>query len=1039
MGAQGAAIVGRAHELERLREAVLDTSRGRGGVWLLCGEAGIGKSRLAEEASALAAERGVVVVWGRAWEVGGAPVLWPWVQVLRALLATEAGRAAREALGARARLLARGLPELRERDSEIGDAIDPERARFELIDAMGSLVIGVASRAPTMIVLDDLHGADPSSLLLAEYVARHLRSVPLVLVGTYREHEAERTAHASSFARLARDARVLALRRLGEAEVGALLLEGEGTPDPTIVRAVHEASEGNPLFVVELARYWRAQASTSSLVRATTIAIPHGIREVLRERLGALPAPDVAMLEAASVLGRDVRVASLAELLETSVASLGAALRRCAGARVLVELAPGALRFSHVLLREVLYQQVDSERRAVLHARAATCLEQRRDAGAEVGTSEIAFHWAAAAAAGGGARERASAVMSARRAAEEADAQLAFEDVVAWYERALEWTDTGVPASTRVELLLALGSARIRAGDVARGQEACLAAAALARAQGAELFARAALAYGAAFVYATIDVRLIALLDEALAALPADARALRARVMARLAAAQQPAADPWGPIALAREAIALARETGDRRVLLETLRSACSAMMDFAEPSERAALNAEHVALAEALGEPVDAMRGSMRLVIDCYEAGDTVAGRAAIERCERVAERLGHSFYAWPVAAMRAMDATLAGRWDEADRWLDEAKARSERARDPNASRALAVARVARLRTERRDVDALAMLPALEQALTAMPFGRAATHALASAMLARAGRLDEAGARLATADVDEMIALGDVALLSCIGEVALALHDAALATRVAERLRPLEGRFRSWGLFGMTCEGPVAALLGSLAALRGEVDDARGWLERALERAQRAGATPYVDAIRVELVALGAPRSVPARMRRAITMRRDGETWVVEREGAPIRLKDSKGLQWLARLIAEPGRDVHVLELAAPDARDVDRGDAGELLDERAKQAYRARLAALEEERAEAEAWNDVERAARAREEIDALRAEIARGLGLGGRARRAGSAVEKARINVQRRLRDAIERIAVHDAALGRLLERSIRTGTSCRYDPE
>jgi hypothetical protein len=149
------------------------------------------------------------------------------------------------------------------------------------------------------------------------------------------------------------------------------------------------------------------------------------------------------------------------------------------------------------------------------------------------------------------------------------------------------------------------------------------------------------------------------------------------------------------------------------------------------------------------------------------------------------------------------------------------------------------------------------------------------------------------------------------------------------------------------------------------------------------------------------------------------------------------LRLSDSKGLRWLAQLVSEPGREFHVLDLSAP-AGASDGGDSGELLDGRARQEYRLRLESLESEIAEAETNNDAGRAAALGVELDFLKAEIGRALGLGGRERRAGGAAERARINVQRRLRDALRRITLQHPELGQRLERAVKTGIYCCYRP-
>ncbi len=156
--------------------------------------------------------------------------------------------------------------------------------------------------------------------------------------------------------------------------------------------------------------------------------------------------------------------------------------------------------------------------------------------------------------------------------------------------------------------------------------------------------------------------------------------------------------------------------------------------------------------------------------------------------------------------------------------------------------------------------------------------------------------------------------------------------------------------------------------------------------------------------------------------------------------------MKDSLGIQYLVRLLEAPGREIHVLDLTGERAAGgagvneaIDTGDAGELLDDEARRAYQRRLEDLEETVTEAESFGDAARATRAREEIEMLGAELGRAVGLGGRARRAGGAAERARSAVQRRIKNAIERVGEHDKNLAALLGRTVRTGNYCVYRPD
>ncbi len=177
----------------------------------------------------------------------------------------------------------------------------------------------------------------------------------------------------------------------------------------------------------------------------------------------------------------------------------------------------------------------------------------------------------------------------------------------------------------------------------------------------------------------------------------------------------------------------------------------------------------------------------------------------------------------------------------------------------------------------------------------------------------------------------------------------------------------------------------------------------------------------------------------------------REGEYWTVGFGGETLRVRDSKGMRHLARLLAVPGRELHALELASTDGgtpRAVARGelepidglgDAGAILDPEAKAAYRARLTEIREELAEAERWNDPERVRRLEDERQALTDELAAAVGLGGRDRVAASAAERARVSVTRAIRSALARIREQNVALADHLDATIRTGTFCSYTPD
>jgi hypothetical protein len=306
---------------------------------------------------------------------------------------------------------------------------------------------------------------------------------------------------------------------------------------------------------------------------------------------------------------------------------------------------------------------------------------------------------------------------------------------------------------------------------------------------------------------------------------------------------------------------------------------------------------------------------------------------------------------------------------------------------------------------------------------------------------------------------------LADASVLAGEDAAAGALYD-MLATAAGEALV----------LGPVVCLGPADRILGGLALLRGDRASAATHFERAVSLCERMGANPFLaralaqlghlvqaddhgrgrallDRARVVAGSVGMTTlidemtralagevrdSPPSEGVETIHLQRDGGEWILSCGAASIRLRHLKGLLYLEELLRHPHREIHVAELYALGAGPAELGDAGPTLDATARHQYERRLADLEEELREAEAFCDRARAARAEHEIDRLAEELARAVGMGGRDRRAGSLTERARINVQRRLKEVITRTARTAPMLARRLESSINTGTYCSYRP-
>lgn len=1064
-----AAFVGRQAELAELRAALESTIHGAGGgVWLLMGEAGIGKSRLAEEAVRSVAGQ-ATVAWGRCWEAGGAPAYWPWIQVLRALLRTgHQPRWPEE----RAALLLQVLPELGELYPHRPQPppLDPEQARFRLLDALSSVLLEQAATKPLLIMLEDLQVSDPSSLLLLDFLSHLVRAEPVAIVGTLRPPSTHREPQRELLSRILQHARTLALARLSQQDVAAYVRQALHEAPPGLVHSVQQSTEGHPLFMVELTRLLVAHGSAAIGPRAP---IPTTIRTAIEQRIGTLSQPARSVLELASVVGRDVTCSGLVQAFGLERPSVAQALEQAAEQDLVVCTAPDTYRFSHGLIRETLYREVPEARRAELHLQLGLCLRDR--GGEQVRWSEVAHHLVHA-----GQASRAAAVEALMAWGQHALQQLAFEEAVGAYRRALELAEASNEG--QLQVLLALARAQLQSGQLEVGRATCLRAATMARQRRqADVLAQAALSYGSVLVFGQVDAQLVSLLQEALAAQAPHDSPLRARLMARLAAAQQPAAVPDKPIELARQAIAMARRTGDQQALLDALRAGCSAMMDLAPPAQRLGFNHEHVALALQLGDRVEALRGYIRLVFDHFELADLPAAMRAVERIESICDEIGHPYYRWRSTSMRAMRALWHGRFAEAERLIDQAREEGARGGDPNAPPACLYQRARLLHAQGRVPELQPLMPLFRELFGNVPVMQLSAELWMSALLASSDAPQRA-ASIEPSRLRNILALGDRTVLDALAELVLARHDQELAAAVADRLMPLANEMISGGVLASTWEGPAARALALVERVLGKVQAASEHFELAmhkaealqgapmlaraacdyamllLEQGESSRAGPLLDQAEQVAGELGmaqllvtirqaraplaqrsrAPSALPPRVR--VAMQPEGEYWRIDCDDQSIRLRDSKGLRLLARLVAQPEREFHALELdAGHDTQGMEAGDAGELLDEKAMQQYRHRLKELQQKLEQAEQWNDVGRAEAARDETQFLQAELSRAVGLGGRQRRAGAAAERARINVQRRLKDAIRRIELQHQPLGRHLARSVRTGTFCCYSPE
>ncbi len=904
-------FVGRGHELAEFLAGLEDARAGRSALFLIAGEPGIGKSRLAAELTAHAEARGAKVLWGRCWEAGGAPAYWPWVQALRAYIRDVDRERLRAELGGGAADIAQMLPELRELFPDLPPpprSLDPEGARFRLFDSTASFLRASGTGQPLVVVLDDLHAGDAPSLLLLRFLAHELRDARVVLVGAYRDREAgAQNAVRETMAELHREpiTRPVQLGGLGPAEVARFIESVAGTaPSARLSAAIQAETEGNPLFVGELVRLLAAEGRLQEAGHPDwRPSIPRGLRDVIGHRLRHLSADCKRLLSVASVLGREFRLDALERVSERPADEMLGLLDEARVARVIGELpsARGGLRFSHALIRDSLYGDLVTSDRLQLHRRTAEVLEELYAQDAEPYLAEIAHHFLEAATE----EDVGKAVDYARRAGDRAATLLAYEEAARLYLMALEALDLGrrTDDHARCDLLLCLGDSEARGGDLAAAKEAFLRAAQLARQLGSpQQLARAALGYGGRFAWfrAGGDRRLIALLEAALAALPSGDSVLRARVLGRLAGALRDDPVPERRAALTREAVEIARRLGDRATLAYSLEATYAALSWPADTAQWLETIKELTRLAEQVGDSEQVFIGRLHEIAVSMVRGELHAVPAQLRRALAVAEELRQPAQMWGLAITRGMLAAFAGRIEEADEWLQKAAELGAGAQGLDAT----FYSVMNLQewTVRR---AQGRLAEVEQSVAGFLEEHPSWHLLRCVL---ASIHSELGHEQQARDELELIARDDFASLhlgtewffsaSLLAEVCAFLGDSLRAARLYELLSP----YANFNVISHpeVALGSASRYLGILAATIGRWDDAARHFEHALSMNTRIGARPWVAHTQVDYACMLRARDAPGDRQKAIELTREAhatyrrlgmESWATKlEESSPPR-----------------------------------------------------------------------------------------------------------------------------------------------------
>ena len=1026
-------FVGRALELRQILQMLRATTRGAGQVMVVRGPAGIGKSRLAEEVARRARRRGAHVGLGWCWQDGEPPPLWPWRAVLRSLGVAESSL-----------------------DDRAGEA---RPSRFACFVTVAERLRAAARAAPLAIVLDNVHLADPATLLLARFIAREGRALPLLLLLTCREGTDGLGPEARELlSELARGAAVITLPGLSEDDVSAYVqAAGFPLPEPALLRAVTAVTQGNPLHL----------RSVTAQSRLESGGMLGGLERAVNALLERLRPDDRRLVALAALVGTDVSVHEVAHVAGVSPAEAAQSLTHAAGLGLATEGPAGRFSFVHELLRRSALTPLTVAERLDAHARAATLW-----AGPEPDRMSRRAHHALAASSRSRDDAR-TAVTIARQVAGSLRAVDGYEAAASLLERAGEIQVAAMLDGPGAELAVEWAESVLACGRLAEARSLFHRAARLAEAEDdPPALARAALGLGGVWVrehrIADEAERVLALQRRALQSLPADAAVLRARLSVRLAAEEAYHGAPLAPVLAALEN---ARLTGDAPALAEALSLTHHALMTPEHTWRRLPLANELIATAALAGDGLLALVGLCWRAADLFLLGDPGAAGALAELRLR-ADALHCRSILFMVEVMEVMLAIRAGHFQQAE---EAAAACYELGREVGDADALAYhgAHLVAIRTfQGREAELADLTAAIAASPTLIEEG-ARAFAFTSALLSlRAGRPEAARGlleRLGQEGIASLPASSSwLGTLLVVVELAFALGDERTAQAAYEVLLPYAD-LPIMASLACVCFGSVRRVLGLAALTVGELDLALEHLAAAATANERLGHRPAAIQTRAELglahlrrgqagdasrgqallqdaIAAGSAagmdglvarwraaqahalaREAPAEIQPAQVSRAGNGRWRVLVDGETAMVPDWVGMRYLARLLSMPDRTISALALVTDGGADPNGGRAEAVIDRKALAALRARIREIEQQPLSSP---------REREELAALKLQLGRALGLGGRIRSFADAPERARTAVRKAIKRALDEISASNPAVSRHLASRIVTGSVCCY---
>jgi DNA-binding SARP family transcriptional activator/tetratricopeptide (TPR) repeat protein len=879
-------LVGRDGELEALSVALADAQAGDGQFVLLAGESGIGKTHLAYCLEQKARQLGLPVWQSRSGVKEGASGLRSAVDIVRSAVRDMDPDRRRRVIGRDASLVAQFLPEVCDQAAGSREAFTGEGAhdRNRLFDAFATLLAEAAADTGALIVVDDLHTVDESSLRFLRFLAGEIATRRLLVLCTYR-HVRDPGVCLSRLIAETREPRHLRLdlSALSRTEAEQLIEGIAGEPVADEVSAVvYDRAKGNPLFICGLVRMLQSGGKLGDAAAAAAL-VPQDVADVVRLRVDALSQAARQVLDIACVIGRDFDPELVSSIAQLPVDAVLRSLDETVAAELTVAGAPPGLRheFAHPLSRDVLYDGLGVAEGARLHEAIGIALEEAHHDDPGPYLAEIASHFRAVPG------QRPKALEYTIRAGHYEMSRFAYEQAVYQFTQALELP---VAQPRRWDLLVALGDARMKAGNIDSAVASYLRAADVARSCGsAEKLARAALgpAKATQFIHARAELRetISELLEEALPRLTDTA--LRARVLATLAIALFfPPLDRWQEIQHTRdrytgEALKLAGELGDDGLTAFAMHARSMALLGPDNLDERNSLAPQIVRRARGADDTELVLEGLHWQVLNAAEEGDLDAMRKAMRSYDRVGSRLRQPLQQYWNKVLSATLAILCGNFAQAECQIKEALSIGQglEGLDVAEMQNGVVAQFFLLHQQQGRIESLKPLARMvEKHVDIYAEVPAWRIALGQIRMAEGGQEGQDGAREVldyfAKDGFQGIPRDGVWLASLVGlaEICAFLGDAQTAKALYTLLEPYAGRC-AVVTFGFGWLGPIVLYLGILAAASHQYDLACAHLDAACRTSEHLGARPWLARSKYEYARALLVRGTPGDHHRAVAM----------------------------------------------------------------------------------------------------------------------------------------------------------------------